>query len=224
MHKRHLTKLLGLTVLAAISVMAVSATAAQAKWLLLLNGAAVEELHLGIAGLEGKLTAKNGLKIKCTSGEGLAIVKKVEGGLKVTGEASGTFKGCVWVGSEKTCTINDGGVGFIKAAGTGEALMEGAETNKVIANAESASFSVIKTEGAFCTVPAEEIVSGSAHVLIENALEDTKIKLGKILQLKLFLGKSEVTELSQEVHISDFLNPEATIGIHLCNLGGQVCS
>ncbi len=222
MHKRHLIKLLGLTVLAAIGVMAVSVTAAQAKYLLLLNGAAVEELHLKIEGLEVKIKAKNGLTMKCTSAEGLAIIKKMEGGLKVTGEVSGTFKGCVWVGSEKTCTINDGGVGLIKFKSSGEIVMPDAST--FILNFESAGFSLIKTEGAFCTIPPEEILSGSFHILIENALEDTKVKLGKILQLKVLLGKSELTELTGEVHISDFLNPEATIGFHLCNLGGQACS
>jgi hypothetical protein len=227
MHKRHLIKLVGLTVLAAISVMAVSATAAQAKYTLLLNGKHVAELHLLLKNLPGELKAENGLKIKCSAGEGLAIAKLVEEGKKVTGSAEGTFKGCVWVGSESTCTINDGGAGQIKAKGTGEVVMTGEQFR---VTATSTEFATVFTEGIFCTIPEEEVVSGTADVIIEGeegatmteklTLPKGKVLTGHLENLSLKLGNSKVTELKGDVHISDFLDPTATIGIHLCGLSG----
>jgi hypothetical protein len=217
MHSRNLLKLLGLALLAAISIMAVSASAAQAKYLLLLNGASITTENLVVTQEgSGFITAENGLKIQCSGGSGTATVNAVEESKKVTGSASATFTGCVWVGSEATCTINDGGVGKIKAAGSGEVIMEG--TNYLI-TATNAAFTTVLTEGAFCTIPEEEVVSGTAHVLVLNALADTTSKQGHLLTLSLKLGNSKVKELSSLVLVTD-ANPNATYGIHLVKLTG----
>jgi hypothetical protein len=217
MPRRNLAKLLGLTVLAAISVMAVSASAAQAHYLLLLNGASVASETLSLTQIgTGSITAENGLKISCSGGTGTATANLSVSKEKVTGEAKAKFTGCVWVGSEKTCIINDGGAGVINAKGTGEVIMEG--TNYLI-TATSAEFTTVLTEGAFCTIPEEEVVSGTAHALINNALADTKLKTANLLNLSLKLGNSKVTSLTAEVSVVD-ANPNATIGIHLQSLTG----
>jgi hypothetical protein len=217
MHKRRLIKLLGVTVLAAVSVMAVSASVAQAKYLLLLNGVSVPELHLGFVGLKGFLKAENGLKLECQSSEGLAIAKSLEEGKKVTiTETNATFKECVWVGSEKTCTINDGGKGLIKVKGAGEVSM--ANKTSYLLKLSGAPFTTLFTEGVFCTIPEEEEIKGGVHVLVEGELPNGTLILGKLAALDIKLGNSKVTELTGEVHLYDFLDPTKTIGIHLVNL------
>jgi hypothetical protein len=214
MHKRSLTKLLGLTVLATISVMAMSASAAQAKYLLLLNGTSALELHIGFKGLKGKLKAENGLKIECQSSDGLAIAKSLEEGKKVSIiNASGIFKECKWIGSEKTCTINDGGVGLINAVGTGEIGM--LTPKEYLIKLSGKPFTTVLTEGAFCTIPEEEVVEGGVHILIPEELPQGTLILGSLAPLELKLGNSKVSELTGEVHLYDFLDPTANIGIHL---------
>jgi hypothetical protein len=217
MDPRNLVKLLGLTVLAAVSVLAVGASVAQAKYLALLNGTSVNSATLtGAMVGSGFVTAENGLKIECSSGTGTATATLSGTGEKATGSASAILTGCVWVGSEKTCTINDGGAGVIKGKGSGELIMEG--TNYLV-TATSAEFTTILTEGAFCTIPEEEVASGTAHALINNALADTKAKTAKLLNLSLKLGNSKIKELNATVEGKDE-NPNATGGIHLVNLTG----
>jgi hypothetical protein len=217
MDSRNIAKLLGITVLAALGVMAVSVSAAQAKYRLLLNSSSVKKGGLnGTLTGTGSITAENGLKIQCSGGTGAVTGELSATEEKVTGSASVTLTGCVWIGSEKTCTINDGGAGKIKGSGTGEVIMEG--TNYLV-TASSAAFTTVLTEGAFCTIPEEEVVSGTAHALIENALADTKTKTGKLLNLSLKLGNSKITSLSAAGSFTSS-EPNATMGIHLVVLVG----
>jgi hypothetical protein len=216
MQSRSLIKLLCLTILAAISVMAASASAAQAKYLLLLNGKSVPMLLLGTESLSSYIKAENGLKIQCTGGEGILHLTLFESATQLISSTESTFKGCVWVGSEKTCTINDGGVGLINATGTGKVVMPAAET--YIATVESPEFATIFTEGVFCTLPEEEIISGSFHSLIENASASTKTKSGKRLVLNGKLGNSKITEMVGELHFNDMNDPNANWAVHLVEL------
>jgi len=217
---RHLTKLLSLSALAIIAVMAMSASAAQAEWRLLLNGKKVTELHLRLSGLPGYIKAENGLKIACSGGEGLAIVKSE--GATPKGTASATFTGCKWE-SNPQCIINDGGEGRINASGAGEVTMLPGEEHYVVTATSGAGepFAIIYSEGAKCTLPEEEEVTGTGSALILEALKDATLKLAHLKADNLKLGNSKVSELVGEVHISDFLDATATIGIHLCNLPGN---
>ena len=211
MRKRHLVKMLGLTVLAAISVMAVSASAANAEWQLLLNGNSVSSATGTLTALAGRLEAENGLEITCTGGTGTASVELTEGNLKAVGSASGTFEGCKWVGSEKACTINDGGKGLINVGGEGELTMAGGET---YVEATSEEFATVYSEGAFCTIPEEEVVSGTGKCHVLNPLEAATVHLCHLEAGSLKLGNSAVTALEGEVHIED-ANPNATFAWHL---------
>jgi hypothetical protein len=212
MQKRHLIKLLGLTVLAAISAMAVSATVAQAKFLLLLEGKSVAKINSSLIGLKGRMKAENGLTLECQGGKGEATAESVESGAKVTISVSGTIEGCVWVGSEKTCTINDGGKGLIHSAGTGEVVMP--SEGLYIMSIGSSHLASVFTEGVFCTIPEEEEISGTTHLHIEGKLPEGKLLLGNELALNEKLGNSKVTELTGEVHVQCRDNPSAVIGLH----------
>jgi hypothetical protein len=213
MHSRHLTKLLGVTILAAASVMALGASTAQAKYSLLLNGVSVNTLITTLEILSFFLRAENGLKVQCTGGTGTAEAKLVESGAKVTGSASATWKGCVWVGSEKTCTINDGAAGQIKVKANGEMVMPSESEYRMAYS--SAEFGTIFSEGVFCTIPEEEVLGGSAHLILLDPLTDTLVKLGHLLPLSLKLGNSKVTEIALEVHIKDANDPTKTFAYHL---------
>lgn len=214
MHRKHLIKALGLSVLVIVGVMAVSASAAQAKYQLLLDGASVPSLHLQLQGLAGYMKIESGLKVECTGGTGLAFGEKKEEDKKVTGSASATFTGCFWAGSETTCQIVNEAEepGVIDASGNGEVVMEG-EEYRVTATSEN--FTTIYTEDlGGCNVPPEEVVSGTGSALILNALENTKVKLAHLRADSLKYGNSKVLELVGEVHLTD-LDPTKTFGIHL---------
>lgn len=211
MQIRHRIKLLGLTSLAASGLMAMSTSEAQAKYSVLLNGKSIVEITRRLTYLNHHISAENGLKINCTGGEGTATGKVLEGGLKISTSATGTLKGCVWVGSEKTCTINDGGVGLIKTSGSGEVTMPDAST--YVERLSNANFATIFTEGVFCTIPEEEVLSGTVNMKILNPLEDTKVKLLDLTGGELVLGNSKVTEVAGETHVED-LNGDSTFAFH----------
>lgn len=217
MHK-HLIKILGLAVLAVVGVMAVSASAAQANYALLLNLNVVPTLHVGIEVLPGELTLKNNLKIHCEGGTGLGIVKELNKGATLDGEAHVTFEGCEWLGASEQCEIENE---TILASGTGEAYMD-SETGNYYIEAESEEFATVVTlDKGGCPLPVEEeeVVHGSATVLIGTAGEVegmNKTFSGEIgTNQELFLGAEEVESLTGEWHVFDFLDPAAYIGAHL---------
>jgi hypothetical protein len=216
MRSRRHAKFLGLTMLAAVSLMAVSATAAQAKYLLLLNGKSVSSMTFGLEFLTVYAKAENGLKIQCSGGEGSSKAWLAEGGKKLLGSPSGTFTGCVWVGQEKTCTINDEGIGNLKLIGNDEMSMFGA--NEYVLIGGNAELGTIYTEGVFCTIPEEEVLGGTASATILDALTDTKVKLADFAPVNVKIGNSKVTEIKGEMHVRDLDNLTATFGIHLVEL------
>ena len=214
MYKRSLLKLLGLTALAAIGVMAVSASAANAKWQLLLNGSSVSSGGGPVTSLESSVEVENGLELSCAGGTGSATFELTEEGKKTVGSASGTLEGCVWVGSEKSCTINDGGKGLINVGGSGELTMAESETYIVSSSEE---FATIYTEGPFCTIPEEEVVSGTLKCHLLNPLEGAKVHVCHREAGSLQLGNSAITRFEGEVHMMDE-DPNATFALHLVAL------
>jgi hypothetical protein len=221
MRGKHLVKLFGLSALVIVAIMAVNASATRAaQWQILLNGANVSSITLDLKALASHMTAENGLEVACEGGTGELTGTKngtpSGDGLatnSVKGSAAVTFEECVWVGSEASCTINDGGAGLINATGNGEAIMN--EAGETLVTASSSQFTTIFTEGVFCTIPEEEEVSGGAHLLLLGAAADTVDKLSHLLPLGLKIGNSSVTELEGEGHITDAGNPSATWAIEL---------
>jgi hypothetical protein len=214
---------LGLALLMAASAMAISASVVQAKYLLLQKQKSVNDIPLTLALVgSGSLEAENGLKIECKTGTGFAWATLGGSKEKVSTEASIILRGCVWIGSEKTCVINDGGEGgegMIKVKGSGEVIMSG---SSYLATMSSflVPLATIFTEGTFCTIPEQEEIYGAAHGLIENALADTTTKSLKLLNLSLTLGNSKVKSLSATLSAVHFSIPTFTLGIHLESLSG----
>ncbi len=210
MHRKYMLKAIGLSVLAIIGMTAIGASTAQAKYVLRLNEEPVSALHLLLDGLHGVIKAENGLELLCTGGHGLIEAKNLES--TVVGSMSREFTGCVWVGAEETCIIEDpeGGEGVIKAEGTGKIEMVGGAYNVVTTNEKE--FAVVYTEGLFCTLPEEEVVEGTASASLPDAEEEATTHSAELHAVDIRLGGSQITHLEGEVHVSD-LDPEATFSI-----------
>lgn len=213
MHK-HLAKILGLTMLAAVGAMTMSASAAQAKYLLLLGGLSVHELTLNMEMLSLYKKTESGLKIECSGGTATVTLKLVEEGKKITGSLSMKLTGCQWAGN-KFCIVNDGGAGVIKASASGEVTMP--KAGEYTLQMTSAAFSTIISEGELCTIPEKEVVSGTGILQILEADAHTLVKLGHLKNVSLKIGQSNVGQVSGEGHLRD-LNPGSTFGISLTGL------
>ena len=89
----NLTKVLGISLLAIVGILAVNASAAHATWQLLKNGAnaANNLLNLKATLLEGELLIPNLLTIKCTGG---SATLHLEGGTILKGKAHVALTGC----------------------------------------------------------------------------------------------------------------------------------
>ncbi len=233
MHRRNLAKILGLALLAAVGVMAVSASAAQAKWLFLKEGEGSPSLlKFNITGLLGELLVpESKLAIHCTGATGTATVHD-DG----TGEASGTFHGCTVLGDEQ-CTIypeeeEEGTPGDIPASGTGKLEMSGeGEEEEVYITAEGKPFAVWYFGGMFCTLPEEVEVNGLARIDILDASTLAKVHLVHVDEgrdsegnTELFYGKEpaelhgkllegEKHEPAVEAHVEEFSG--APTALHL---------
>ncbi len=228
MRGKHLIKVLGLSLLVAVGAMAVSASAAQAKWLLLKNGASVDTLSLVGTVLLGELLVdKLGLKIHCPEGTIAAEFKLSADKTKATGTGSATFKKCTVLTFPK-CTVNSPGAaaGEIKAAGSGEGKMTG-ET--VFAELSSAEFTTIEITGALCSISelGGQKVNGTATLTLHEPLVDKKEHLALLDELALFYGKENAI-IHGELLTPGVLDPAvlvhateasgATFAVHLVEL------
>lgn len=156
MRRRKLSKIMGLSVLAVVAVMAMNASAAQATYKL--NGgtesAGVLLLHLHLVfGLGEILISPLNVHVHCTGGTGLLHLITDSTMVTLNGSGTADFTGCTVVGFPK-CTVNSPGAaaGLISAKGEGSASMSGTET---FSNLKSANFSEFGFHGALC--PFNEI-------------------------------------------------------------------
>lgn len=235
MHKKHLFRLLGLSMLVAVGVMAMSASAAQAKWVLLLNKAEVSNITLNVTAPVGELLVPNlGLAIICNNGgtgEVNGVVSK-EG--KLTGSAIVTFSGCTDLTFGEVCDVRSVGdpLGTIEASGSGEAGMNTADkdpNNDYFVNASSEEFTNIEytheggeEEGECPLVEIDGRVHGSIQLDLLNALEDTKLKKALVLPIDLNFGGEDATlhdtnEKNLEVSL-EHPGKEGTWAVHLVGL------
>ncbi len=224
-------KIMGMSLLALAAFMAVSASAAQAKWLVLVNKVSKTSVNLKGTVEAGRLLVPGlNLKIKCTKGEAAGSASLSEENKKLAGSATVTFTGCVVLEFEKTCfpMSKEGATaqpnGTIIAKGNAKAFMEGTKTF-VEAKSEGTPFTSIEILGASC--PLEEVdgtVNGSITVEIEKPLEDL-VPHGIVLvkqaltyggQTATLENDSGSTALKGSVEESAGL----TTGIHLVNLPG----
>lgn len=210
MHSKHLTTLLCLSALMIVGAMAMGASAAQGAVHILLNGASVNLVNLNLLALHASIEVFPAFTILCEHGTGTAHF--TTNLVTSSGSFDIVLSNCVWVGSGKTCTINDPGtgVGTVGISGENSVYMEGA--NWYI-EAESSSFSTIYTEGVFCNIPSEEVMSGSFKAIVNNAEAAATSHSVEIVSSEVFFGES-TGSFELEAHITD-ANPTATLALHL---------
>jgi hypothetical protein len=218
-------KTLGLSLLALAGIMVVSASAAQANWQALLNGAVVNSISWFFDDLALKLLVPDlGLTIFCSGGTGTVAI--TGGGTKtLKGSSSVKFTGCDVEEAEEPCEVFSPGEpdGTIRMSGEGIAGMEGAEI--VTFNLSSSKFTEIKIEGEECAAAElDATVSGSLSMTCLEALKDLTIHLLHEDEVSLKYGthamKMEGAEGMSAVlgHARDSANPNATFAIHLVGL------
>ncbi len=176
MHSKHL-KILCLAICALTAFMAMSASAAQAKWLILRNKVSVTTFETKVTVEAGRLLVPAlGLTIFCGGGEGTS---KVSGGGTTTlsGTATITLKGCDVLEFEEVCSVRGSkdavGSNKITTNGEGSASMTGSEVFLTASSKAGSPFTNIVLEGAEC--PFIEIngeMTGSTTSKIESPLSD----------------------------------------------------
>lgn len=187
-------KILCLSLLALVGVMAVSASAAQAKWLLLLSKASVLKqtfeftINPAVFAVPGL-----GIEIACTGGTGTDFTQLNEAHTVQSGGAIAKFTGCKDVTFGEVCTLASPGepVGTIVTSGTGSGSMEG---EKVLVTTASSEFAKIQFFGEEC--PFTELdgkVVGSVTVEIADPLKDTASHEVEVVKYKLTCGGEPVT-------------------------------
>ncbi len=220
MRARHL-EILGLSLFALVSVMAVSASAAQAEWLLLLNQSSVSSItgtiqllpfHFYVEELE--------LTISCTGG---TATTTLTGSKVLSVSNTTTVTGCAVTGGEEVCEVHSSGQPDGTIVGSDSGPMDDSGPEEVLALLSSSKISEIEIDGEECSVGEfDATLSGSLRILILEALQDLTTHLVHIEDCELFYGTHSVSLLSSEGsailgHARD-QNPNATWAIHLVNL------
>jgi hypothetical protein len=202
---RRSMKILGLSLVAALSLMALTAAGAQAGEFKVggktFTAAGVTSETVGGTLPLGILLVSNGLEIHCNKGDVKHALAK-QGG---TASAELLFLECK-VLNNKFCTIypteedleEETNSGRIIAAGSGELILHsGAHYLK----AASASFSTVYMGGPACTLPAKNVVSGSTALslpsalseLVEQPVSTINAATEALLKVQLFYGKETAT-------------------------------
>ncbi len=223
-------KILGLSLLALGAFLAVSASVAQAKWLVLVNKVSKTSVNLKATVEAGRLLVPGlNLKIKCSEGKAAGSASLSEENKKLAGSATVTFTGCVVLEFEKTCfpMSKEGATaqpnGTIIAKSNAKAFMEGTKV-LVEAKSEGAAFTSLEILGASC--PLEEVdyaVNGSITLEVENPLTDA-VKHGVVLvkQALTYGGQTATLENDASTALKGSVEEESglTTSIHLVNLPG----
>jgi hypothetical protein len=191
MRGRNLTKVLGLSLLAIVAVMAVNASAAQANWLLLKDLVSVNTLNLTGQILEGELLVKDlNLKIYCAKGTATATVTD---GTPISGTAHTLFELCS-VLLFSNCQVHSTGVasGNILAQGSGSGIWM-SSNDSVLVLATSAAFTTIEFLGVTCPfIDTIEPVSGGVLLeLLEASSPHLLKRLAHLDDHELFFGGEE---------------------------------
>lgn len=188
MRRGHL-EILGLSLLALVGVMAVSASAAQAKWLLLKDGVSVLSQSFNFTlGTVELLVPNVGIEILCKGGTGTTNFSLDATHTKLSGSASWQFSGCEDVNYGEVCTVEGVGdsAGKISVALTGTGIMEG---EKVLIDAASSEFLNFQYLGEEC--PFTELdgrVSGEMTLEVLEPLKEAALHQVHLVKQNLFYG------------------------------------
>jgi hypothetical protein len=200
---RHGLKVLGLSLLTALGLMAVTAGVAQAAEFIH-EDMTFSSLNITSEQVEGSIGAGEllvpglGLKIHCESGH----VKNAKVYLGGKAEASVLFLGCKVLENTK-CTVYEKELetpGAIEASGVGKLVLH---NNKHYLVAESDEFARVFIHGDKCLLPLENLVDGSVALELEKALtlnlkdqpiSDISKSDDELLGVQLFFGE-ELAEI-----------------------------
>jgi hypothetical protein len=224
-------KVLGLTLLAAISMMALSAAAAQAGSEVFVEGKVLtgEKPIKGTVGA-GELLTAGGIQISCTGGTVTGTIKNKEA--MGSGNANATFSGCNVKSAESVCKVYDAlnmfNAGVILASA--EALLsihkDGKHYLLLKGLGEKEIFAEFAIEDPLlldrCPIAGDYVISGLTVVALTNPLVEGKTQAGTTIApatleslfptMQLFLGK-EKSHLSGGVSASIELNSGEKFGV-----------
>jgi hypothetical protein len=219
---RHL-KILGLSALALVGIMAVSASAAQATWVLdggvtLPDGKLLLSLEGGV--LLGELLVPGlGIEIHCTGGT--AHVHLLTHTDMKTLNASGhaVFSGCKVLNFSAVCKVKSSttAAGEILAEGSGTVSMNGSETYALLS---STTFTTIEFEGAECPfIETDGRVNGNVKLTFHNPQTSEATHLALLNDDGLFLGDEPATIHGELLPGGGGLRDDAQL-THLQKVGG----
>ena len=229
-------RIAGLSLLAVVGVLAVSASTVQAKWLILENSKSVTKLELKGTAEGGYFLSENGNKLHCNGSTSTGTATLSEEGKTLSGTLTATFTGCTEEQFKTTCTVHSAGQanGTIVATGSGVADMPknakgeplpGIETFFI---AKSSNFTTLEYLGEECPLnETKEVIAGTLKNIVLEPLTDLKLHKFHAVGENLKLGSSSV-----ELHM---LDPEtkaplklvsgstetvsgSTFALHLCAL------
>lgn len=185
-------RILGLLLLALVAALAVNASTAHAKWLLLQDGQSVLSLNLEYeAKLSELLVPDLGLIIHCTHSVGTIDLSLSGDHKTLTDSMEVTYHGCDDLIFGGVCSVHSLGEpdGLIGTSGSGIATMSG---EKVLLNVASTDFGHIQYLGPEC--PLTEIdgrLSGSMQFELAGPLSESILHPTSLVGQGLFFGQSE---------------------------------
>jgi hypothetical protein len=215
MHRRKLTKLLGLATLAIAAVMAMNASAAQAIYTLdggttHGNGTLLLKLELNLL-LSEFLLAGLSTHFHCSGGAGSMLLETNSAMTTLSGSGTIAIKGCK-VGWYPGCTVNTPGAaaGEILVSLSGEAAMAESTTFMNIGSAELTAWIY---EGATCPFhEMEGMVNGEVVWSLPSGETLAESKLSTLDDIQLFYGEEELS-----FHGTNLATP---VALHAAKAGG----
>lgn len=215
MHKKHLLKVLGISLLAVIGAMAVSASAAQAKWLILVGTRSFKSIELKGTVDAGKILVPGLLALSCTGGPAIAGASTEEESKKLSINLTTLLSGCVVKDAtgkvNSNCTVNSLGepAKSIKLEFAGVASMSNALD--VSFSLSSSEFAIIEINGALCSLAEfDGPINGAASLTMQSGADK---QLLHVVHLNEERGKEENSLLFYEENEAalDFLGSMETV-------------
>lgn len=198
MRQKHKVRIFGLCVLAVVGVMAMSASAAQAKWLILVGGQSVSAAKFDATFNLGEMLLSGLYSLHCTGGTGGATIQATESNTNLLLTGSVSFTGCVMKDAtgkvNKNCSVSSKGqtVGTISISESSGVTMEGEKTFAIL---ESEEFSLIQIVGALCPIATEGDLTmslmGSATLTLDKAGTLQTLHSVGLDDQELFYGEDE---------------------------------
>ena len=196
----HFRKVLGLSLLVAVGLTAIGAATAQAGYKLSKGGASTSLLEVVGEVLLTELNTEGEVNLHC--GGGGAGIGLGAGGGVVLGGADIHYGGCSVLGNPFCEVSSEPAAGDMELLifGEGEVVsMTGSVTTFLI---ESSELSTVYFEGPFCTLPEEEVISGSLNLNVLEAETSATTHMVHIEEDELFFGEN-AAEFSGSAHMQD---------------------